>query len=588
MKKTTAAKAVFEDVEPTLSGKVSKTNFPSKVSDIQLPEVVVTNETEESNRRDTPSPQRNFDEIKLNFMPILAIESFVLLVAIVAKREMPPLRLKVEFDGQEKRRFALPEPVNFERLKSLLLSTRNTVNGQAVKNLIVKYFDDEGELIAIISDADLREAIILSDEMKQKVLKLVVTTVYAPEESKDSKSDANLSIRDEDKVIPSANLAPTKSVESKMERNEDLKSEDDELANFNAALQILLNRFVSEYFPTEEIPSLILLCSALLEGSEDRLTWEQFISFIKDGAPKIASLECFHEPESRRLLYSLEVVTKYMVNNIDSTISYPISLHFAPLFRFQSVLNKLSKIHGIPLQLQMILFNLSKCARKFESANTHYSPKPISKSDSETKTASLHEGVICDGCGMNPIVGFRFKCTICKDYDLCEKCEGSNTHPRDHEMIKYYKPVTVIRPFGLSKWRNSRLPRNIRENFSSPPRSQHDLHEGISSKFVTDVNIPDGSVLSGGDFQVKTWRLKNNGKEYWDKTVKLGYICGNKEVLLDNQLVYDVVELKSGEVGDVNVPLRVPMASGNYQLVFKLAKSGIQFGEEFWVKFVVE
>lgn len=28
----------------------------------------------------------------------------------------------------------------------------------------------------------------------------------------------------------------------------------------------------------------------------------------------------------------------------------------------------------------------------------------------------------CDGCEASPIVGFRYKCTKCKDHDICETC----------------------------------------------------------------------------------------------------------------------------------------------------------------------
>jgi len=33
-----------------------------------------------------------------------------------------------------------------------------------------------------------------------------------------------------------------------------------------------------------------------------------------------------------------------------------------------------------------------------------------------------HFGVTCDGCNANPIVGPRFKCPVCPDYDLCGNC----------------------------------------------------------------------------------------------------------------------------------------------------------------------
>ncbi|CAH2989527.1 unnamed protein product [Chilo suppressalis] len=50
-----------------------------------------------------------------------------------------------------------------------------------------------------------------------------------------------------------------------------------------------------------------------------------------------------------------------------------------------------------------------------------------------------HYGVVCDGCD-NPVVGFRYKCTSCEDYDLCSKCESSGLHP-EHCMVRVPSPV---------------------------------------------------------------------------------------------------------------------------------------------------
>ncbi len=33
-----------------------------------------------------------------------------------------------------------------------------------------------------------------------------------------------------------------------------------------------------------------------------------------------------------------------------------------------------------------------------------------------------HQGYACDGCGLSPMVGTRYTCTVCEEFDLCEKC----------------------------------------------------------------------------------------------------------------------------------------------------------------------
>jgi len=51
---------------------------------------------------------------------------------------------------------------------------------------------------------------------------------------------------------------------------------------------------------------------------------------------------------------------------------------------------------------------------------------------------SVHKGVRCDGCRAYPIVGIRYKCYVCPDFDYCEKCEATKEHP--HPFIKFKKP----------------------------------------------------------------------------------------------------------------------------------------------------
>ena len=49
---------------------------------------------------------------------------------------------------------------------------------------------------------------------------------------------------------------------------------------------------------------------------------------------------------------------------------------------------------------------------------------------------SVHIFVTCDGCSCSPVLGQRFKCSTCDDFDLCETCYTTTTHK--HAFIYAY------------------------------------------------------------------------------------------------------------------------------------------------------
>ncbi|KAG8874197.1 hypothetical protein FRB97_006084 [Tulasnella sp. 331] len=54
--------------------------------------------------------------------------------------------------------------------------------------------------------------------------------------------------------------------------------------------------------------------------------------------------------------------------------------------------------------------------------------------EEETPKKATHSGVICDGC-RGPTLGTRFKCAVCRDYDLCEDCVKKGVHNPDHPFL---------------------------------------------------------------------------------------------------------------------------------------------------------
>jgi len=84
-----------------------------------------------------------------------------------------------------------------------------------------------------------------------------------------------------------------------------------------------------------------------------------------------------------------------------------------------------------------------------EQKNTHPSSHPLLKLK-EAPRRDIHYGVTCDGCGVAPIKGVRFKCLVCPNYDLCGPCEAKNNHPSSHTLLKLKERKRGCGRFGFA------------------------------------------------------------------------------------------------------------------------------------------
>jgi len=117
--------------------------------------------------------------------------------------------------------------------------------------------------------------------------------------------------------------------------------------------------------------------------------------------------------------------------------------------------------------------------------------KSVKKAEDTSDEASqIHLGVTCDACEKTPIVGHRYKCVVCDDFDLCGSCEAAGRHP-GHNMMRISNPEMAF-PQRLFKRihkmqeraekRQSRQDKECGEGSSAPPSScnypRHGLYQG--------------------------------------------------------------------------------------------------------------
>jgi hypothetical protein len=103
--------------------------------------------------------------------------------------------------------------------------------------------------------------------------------------------------------------------------------------------------------------------------------------------------------------------------------------------------------------------------------------------------------------------------------------------------------------------------------------------------FVTDVTIPDNTVLTPGQTFLKTWRLRNIGTCTWTSGYRVVYDRGDNLGIssgYSQQLTTGTIP--SGQTVDISVNMTAPSAIGTYRSDWSLRDpNGIAFGTNFVV-----
>jgi hypothetical protein len=100
--------------------------------------------------------------------------------------------------------------------------------------------------------------------------------------------------------------------------------------------------------------------------------------------------------------------------------------------------------------------------------------------------------------------------------------------------------------------------------------------------FVSDVTVPDGTMVSGGEAFVKTWRVTNTGTCAWGAGYTLAFVRG-QTMAASSSIALPRTE--PGATVDLSVSMTAPAASGTYQSFWTLKNpGGYALTPNLWVK----
>jgi len=103
-----------------------------------------------------------------------------------------------------------------------------------------------------------------------------------------------------------------------------------------------------------------------------------------------------------------------------------------------------------------------------------------------------------------------------------------------------------------------------------------------SATFLSDVTLPDGSVVSPGQALVKTWRVKNTGSSTWGSGYQLVFYDSEQ---MGGPNAVDIPAAAPGDEVDISVNLITPSSANEYTGRWRLRNpQGTYFGDILWVK----
>lgn len=107
-----------------------------------------------------------------------------------------------------------------------------------------------------------------------------------------------------------------------------------------------------------------------------------------------------------------------------------------------------------------------------------------------------------------------------------------------------------------------------------------------SAKYVTDVTIPDDSVLAPETAFTKTWRVRNTGSCAWEAGTQLVFVSGEA---MSGPAAVDAPVAEAGAEVDISVDLISPADPGTYRGNWQLqAPDGTRFGPLLYLRIVVQ
>ena len=193
-----------------------------------------------------------------------------------------------------------------------------------------------------------------------------------------------------------------------------------------------------------------------------------------------------------------------------------------------------------------------------------------------SKNKIVHQKIKCEHCFMEPIIGYRYKCVECQNYNLCESCEEKNCYDEQH-------PHDFIKMRKEKKDNISNIKLN---NFMDNKINNNNFENDYSFECLTDLNEPK-EVSEGWQYFKLEIKLRNNQKNKWPNSkTKLILDTKNSELKI-NDIFLNPQEFMETEKYTIEVVLG-SLPPGKYKGAMQFEVDGKIFGDGIFFYIIIK
>ena len=232
-----------------------------------------------------------------------------------------------------------------------------------------------------------------------------------------------------------------------------------------------------------------------------------------------------------------------------------------------------------------------------------HSNKRLSSSFSQI----IHQRIKCEMCFSEPIIGNRYKCSQCNNYNLCENCEEENSitekHPHDFIKIRKEKGENNNN-FNISK-KNSKNSLNINELNEELNNSNNNIvnndnnsdnefnliedmdHKEIYSYECLNINSLVAEINEGEEEAKIKIIIKNDKDTTWPKGNTKLSIDFNSDIIT-NDIILEAQNYN--EIRNYNISFNglEKNSPGEYKIYALFEVNGVKYGEKIKMKIIIK